>query len=274
MPAVRVLGNWLFRTLVNLIGETDVTDVASGMRVLRRSALDRLYPLPDGLHFTPAMSVRALLDPTLRIGEIPMSYKERVGRSKLSAVRDGLRFLRAILETSLTYRPLKFFLAGAAALVSLAIVLLMFRLGAPTAAPMPFYASYGRIEEWMFFRLMLTAVLMAAAVFLVALGLVAQSLVDIINRGDERFHPGRGLAGAVMSRFVLWGCLSLATALVLNWRPLASYFSTGRIPHEFWVFPVIGMIFVVVGIEFVGFSIVARIAGLLWEREKFRKKAD
>ncbi|NJM42469.1 MAG: hypothetical protein HC853_17885 [Anaerolineae bacterium] len=37
-----------------------MTDVGSGMRVFRRSILDKLYPLPDGLNFTPVMSVRAV----------------------------------------------------------------------------------------------------------------------------------------------------------------------------------------------------------------------
>jgi len=51
MPPVRYAGNWAFRTLVNAFGGPPVNDVASGMRVLRRSALTRLYPLPDGLGF-------------------------------------------------------------------------------------------------------------------------------------------------------------------------------------------------------------------------------
>ena len=62
------------------------------MRVLRREALNTLYPLPDGLHFTPAMSARALMTDQ-RVVEIPMSYAERVGESKLRVLRDGVRFL-------------------------------------------------------------------------------------------------------------------------------------------------------------------------------------
>ncbi|MCH7474621.1 MAG: hypothetical protein IIA27_08095 [Gemmatimonadetes bacterium] len=50
--------------------------------------------------------MRAILDPRLTIGESPMPYEDRVGKSKLSVVGDGFRFLRVILETGLTYRPL------------------------------------------------------------------------------------------------------------------------------------------------------------------------
>lgn len=269
MPPVRVLGNWLFRTLVNVIGGTSVTDIASGMRVMRRSSLDRLNPLPDGLNYTPAMSVRAILDPTLKIGEAPMPYSERAGRSKLSAVKDGFRFLRVILETAMTYRPLKLFSWGAALLALIAGALLVLRLGGPTDAPIPFYVRHGWIEQWMFFRLILTAVLLASSVFLVSLGLVAQSLVGIINREKDPFSGGP--AAAVMARFPVWGALSLVAAVVLNRRPLASYLATGEIPHEYWVFPVAGAVFALVGLEFLGFWVTARISRLLWERELFRR---
>ena len=77
-----------------------VKDTASGMRVIRRDALENLYPLPDGLHFTPAMSARALLEDKLRLVEVPMPYAERVGRSKLSVVKDGIRFLTVILRAA------------------------------------------------------------------------------------------------------------------------------------------------------------------------------
>jgi glycosyltransferase involved in cell wall biosynthesis len=53
MPATRRLGNHLFARLVSLIGNQPVTDSASGMRVFRRETLARMYPLPDGLNFTP-----------------------------------------------------------------------------------------------------------------------------------------------------------------------------------------------------------------------------
>ncbi|MFA5140276.1 MAG: glycosyltransferase family 2 protein [Elusimicrobiota bacterium] len=274
MPPVRVLGNWIFRTIVNVIGGTRVSDVASGMRVLRRSSLERLHPLPDGLNFTPAMSVRAILDPELAIGELPMPYEERVGESKLDAVKDGLRFLRVILETALTYKPFKFFASTAAILAAASAGFLFLRLGGPSAAPVPFYLAHRYIEQWMFFRLILTSVLLATAVFLTALGLVAQSMVGLINREEDRYGPDSGALGKVLDRFGLLGCLSLAFAVLVNYRPLASYMAFGQIPPEFWVFPVVGAIFVLVGFEFLAFSAMARIARLLWEREKYRRPGD
>jgi hypothetical protein len=117
MPAVRRLGNTIFATLLTLIGRTRVTDSASGMRVFTRDTLDLLLPLPDGLNLTPVMSTRATHE-GISVVEVPITYRERVGESKLSVTRDGVRFLTTILSTALAYNPVRIFgivgLAGVA----------------------------------------------------------------------------------------------------------------------------------------------------------------
>jgi glycosyltransferase involved in cell wall biosynthesis len=116
MPRVRRLGNRLYALLLGSLSGRAVSDTASGMRVLRRDCLADLYPLPDGLHFTPAMSARAVMS-DMRIVETPMSYAERVGQSKLSVLRDGVRFLYAIRDAAMLYRPSRVFRLAAAACV-------------------------------------------------------------------------------------------------------------------------------------------------------------
>ena len=106
MPAVRRLGNVIFARLVSVLSAQHITDSASGMRVFKKSVLEQLYPLPDGLNLTPVMSTRALHE-NLRMDEVPIPYSERVGRSKLSAVHDGLRFGQSIVWTGLNYNPVR-----------------------------------------------------------------------------------------------------------------------------------------------------------------------
>src|SRR5262249_16536065 len=89
MPLVRRLGNSLVGLLLSMFSHWRVRDTASGMRVVRRSSLNHLFPLPDGLHFTPAMSARAILSGAVEIAEVDMPYHERVGESKLRAIKDG-----------------------------------------------------------------------------------------------------------------------------------------------------------------------------------------
>lgn len=106
MPLIRKFGNMIFAWLLRWISGQKLTDATSGMRVIRRTSLKKLIPLPDGLHYTPVMSTVAVLDPRIKIEEVPMSYSQRIGKSKLSVIKDGLRFLYSIAAVSLCYRPL------------------------------------------------------------------------------------------------------------------------------------------------------------------------
>jgi hypothetical protein len=108
MPAMRRVGNTFFARLLTLIGRTPVSDTASGMRVFHRHVLELLSPLPDGLNLTPVMSTRAVHE-RVAVVEVPIPYHERVGESKLSVTRDGMRFLRTIVSTTLAYNPVRVF---------------------------------------------------------------------------------------------------------------------------------------------------------------------
>jgi hypothetical protein len=139
MPLARRVGNLLFAGLITMLGNRQVRDCASGMRVIRRAVLPQLYPLPDGLNFTPIMSLRAVQE-GLKLVEVPITYGQRVGRSKLSVVRDGLRYARSIVWTTLGYNPVRVFgslgLAGVAfaGLVGLGLVVMRLR-GITTLGP-------------------------------------------------------------------------------------------------------------------------------------------
>ena len=109
MPRIRRVGNQLYAWLLSGIAGETIRDTASGMRLLKRDLLPRILPLPGGLHYTPAMSARCVLDPGIRIEEVDMPYEERTGESKLNVVKDGLVFLQTILVTALYYTPLRIF---------------------------------------------------------------------------------------------------------------------------------------------------------------------
>ena len=57
------------------------------------------------MHFTPAISARAILDQDLKVSEMDMPYHEREGESKLKVWKDGVRFLKVICEAAFLYRP-------------------------------------------------------------------------------------------------------------------------------------------------------------------------
>jgi glycosyltransferase involved in cell wall biosynthesis len=116
MPLLRRLGNALLAALTSLLAGTRVADCCSGMRVLPLATWKKLGVLPEGLDFTPAMTMRALHQQIV-VREVGIPYHERIGRSKLKVVRDGMRFLLTILRETWRCRPDRFWaLAGPVAL--------------------------------------------------------------------------------------------------------------------------------------------------------------
>ena len=106
MPLTRRIGNLFFAGLLSLLGNQKVSDSASGQRVFKKEILQTIYPLPDGLNLTPVMSTRAIHE-NINIVEVPIPYSERLGRSKLSVIKDGTLFLQSMVWTVLSYNPVR-----------------------------------------------------------------------------------------------------------------------------------------------------------------------
>jgi hypothetical protein len=184
MPAVRRFGNRLFALLLGYLSQKKVGDTASGMRVIRREALRYLYPLPDGMHFTPAISAVSLVHEDLRIAEIEMPYEEREGRSKLRLFRDGLRFLGAIFAAVVLFRPRRLTLPAMAALVVAA--------AAFAAGPVSLYARERRIDETgHVHQLLFTTLLAALAAMLFCATYVAEHVIAAGHLRLDRYEAGR-----------------------------------------------------------------------------------
>lgn len=109
MPKIRRIGNKLFAFLLSLYTGRRTTDTSTGLRVFKASLLPQIEALPSGLDFDTAMTTLALFT-GLAYAEIPIEYHERIGKSKLSSLRDGYRFLRVIMNATRRYRPWYFFL--------------------------------------------------------------------------------------------------------------------------------------------------------------------
>jgi hypothetical protein len=190
MPAVRRLGNMIWSTLVTVLANRACADPASGMRVFRRSSLQKFYPLPDGLNFTPVMSTRALHE-GLKVIELPITYRERTGRSKLSVVRDGLRFLKTILWTALEYNPAKLLGLVGASFVSIAAAIGCTLLFARSAGVTSVSAAGA-------FGVFFALVLAVSGVSIYSLGVTFHFLVSLFHRkpvgpglfGDSRVEKG------------------------------------------------------------------------------------
>lgn len=182
MPAIRRFGNRLFAGLLGYLAQKKVGDTASGMRVIRREALRYLYPLPDGMHFTPAISAVSLVHEQLSIAEIEMPYMEREGRSKLRVFRDGMRFLGAIFAAVILFRPRR-------VAVPLMSLLVLVALGL-AAGPVLLYLSEHRIEEHHIHRLLVVTLLGALASMAFCATYLAEHMIAAGHLRLDRYEAG------------------------------------------------------------------------------------
>ena len=103
MPRLhRYVGNPMLSTTLRLLFHSNtVHDAHCGMRAITRRAYCRLHCVTTGMEFASEMFVRAILC-NLRITERDITYRPRVGESKLHSFRDGWRHLRFMILHSPT----------------------------------------------------------------------------------------------------------------------------------------------------------------------------
>lgn len=261
MPPIRRLGNRFFRGLINVLARADVRDSASGMRVIRRECLPWIFTLPDGMHFTPAMTATTVFDPGLVLHEVDMPYEERVGRSKLSVVKDGLRFLRCILDVCLLYRPLRMFGPPALALLALAAF-----LGATIAWAKFVDPGHEHLPRWYLFRMITATVSAALGLTLLMVGVVAERVAAVVRRRQ----PPAGLVHALVtpllgSRATLGGgALCLLLGLALNVGTAYEWVTTKQIQvDDWWTYALTGGFLLIVGGASLALSVLNRVLDLL-----------
>jgi glycosyltransferase involved in cell wall biosynthesis len=104
-------GNWIVAKLLQVLFDgPSLSDCGCTLRLIRRSAADRLLPrlTVGGSHFLPEMVCVALLE-RLRLVEVPVNYRDRVGESKITgstatALGVGLRMVGLIARYRLLGR--------------------------------------------------------------------------------------------------------------------------------------------------------------------------
>jgi glycosyltransferase involved in cell wall biosynthesis len=227
MPLVRTIGNTLFALLLGVLSRQRIQDTASGMRVIRRAVLPDLDPLPDGLHYTPAMTARVLLEGKLKLVEEPMPYAERVGDSKLSVAKDGIRFLVSIVRAAAIYRPARLLLLLAG----------LFGLGAALlgSGPSLFWLRRHVLEEWMIYRVMAALLLGTGAALFTSAAVVADQIAAIAHGRPASRTGVTGFVSRLFGRRVAIGTAAalFLAAVAVSWPGVVEYVTTAHV-HMHW----------------------------------------
>jgi hypothetical protein len=264
MPRTRRVGNFFFANLLSLLGAQRITDSASGMRVFKREVLERVYPLPDGLNLTPVMSTRAMHE-GIKMTEVPIPYSERVGRSKLSVVRDGTTFLHSIVWTVLAYNPVRVLgalgLGGVAAALLVLVGLILARLSGVTS-----------LGPWGVAAVFAALVSAVAGISLFALGATFNYLVSLFYKRPIRQGLfGRPILDPPLDRQFGWmGALSLFIGLVLGVGSLALGVNGWEIAR-LWLYLLGSAMLILVGVQLIIYWVLMRVLEELSQRENLSK---
>jgi glycosyltransferase involved in cell wall biosynthesis len=115
IPLARRPAKWFLRRLASYLAGQNLPDINSGLRLMRRSLVQRyLTLLPDGFSFTTTITLAAACDGHA-VAYVPIDYHARLGSSKIRA-RHAYDFTLLILRTIVFFNPLKVFIPAGALL--------------------------------------------------------------------------------------------------------------------------------------------------------------
>lgn len=162
----RGLANTLYNWLASQMTGHAVADLTSGFRVVRAEKFrEFLYLLPNGFSY-PTTSTMAFFRSAYPVAYIPIQAAQRIGKSHIKPIRDGVRFLLIIFKIATLYSPLKLFAPASA---------LFFLLGLANYAWT--FVHEGRLTN-------MSTLMWSAAVIVFLIGLVSEQITALTYRRD------------------------------------------------------------------------------------------
>jgi len=103
MTSIHKFGNKVITKAFNLLLSTSITDVCSGMYMLRTEAARDIHLSTTG--FDVEVEIAAQIASAGRITEVPINYRPRLGLQKLSTWKHGFKIIKSIVNLGRTYNP-------------------------------------------------------------------------------------------------------------------------------------------------------------------------
>ncbi len=109
VPLIRRPPKWILNTLANVLARRKIPDLNSGLRVFKRSSLERFVQLlPDGFSFTTTITL-SMMCSNLRVVYTPIEYAKRVGQSSMKPTA-FFTFILLVLRIIVFFQPLRVFM--------------------------------------------------------------------------------------------------------------------------------------------------------------------
>ncbi|WP_430388208.1 glycosyltransferase family 2 protein [Dyella sp. 20L07] len=163
----RGIANTVYNWLATRMTGHDVADLTSGFRAVRAEKFrEFLHLLPNGFSY-PTTSTMAFFRSAYAVAYVPIKAAQRIGKSHIKPLKDGVRFLLIIFKIATLYSPLKLFVPASA---------VFFLLGC--ANYLRTFVAYGRLTNG-------SALLWSAAVIIFLIGLVSEQITALTYRRDD-----------------------------------------------------------------------------------------
>jgi glycosyltransferase involved in cell wall biosynthesis len=104
---LRVPAKWFIRKIAEVLTNSAIPDLNSGLRAFRREvSLPYLRLLPPGFSCVTTITI-AFLSNQHDVRYVPIDYAKRAGTSKFKFVRDAYRYILQVLRMVMYFNPLK-----------------------------------------------------------------------------------------------------------------------------------------------------------------------
>jgi glycosyltransferase involved in cell wall biosynthesis len=162
----RGVANTIYNWLATRMTGHAVADLTSGYRAVRADKFrEFLHLLPNGFSY-PTTSTMAFFRSAYPVAYVPIKAAQRIGKSHIKPIKDGIRFLLIIFKIATLYSPLKLFAPASA---------VFFTLGC--ANYLRTFFTYGRLTNG-------STLMWSAAVIVFLIGLVSEQITALTYRRD------------------------------------------------------------------------------------------
>jgi glycosyltransferase involved in cell wall biosynthesis len=123
VPPSRAFAKWVLRKIANFLAETKIPDLNSGLRVIRKSLVEKFWTLlPNGFSFTTTITLASLCN-GYNVKYMPVHYRQRGGKSKIQPIRNTWQFFMLIIRVIVYFNPLRVFLPVGMGFILLGILI-------------------------------------------------------------------------------------------------------------------------------------------------------
>ncbi len=163
----RAVANGFYNFLASNMTGQKVEDLSSGFRAVKSTAFRKyLYLLPNGFSY-PTTSTMAFFRSGLAVCYVPIHAAKREGKSHIKPMKDGARFLLIIFKIAVLYSPLKLFAPVSLGFMACGV------------------AWYGYTFMTMSRFTNMSALLITAGFFVMAMGLISEQITTLMYRDSD-----------------------------------------------------------------------------------------